>query len=224
MMTPPSHETPGNTLPAVVERLLARGREASRESDWSAFLEEYSRLLLHVARSLGGSYDAAMDRYAYVLDQLRQDDFRRLRGYAADGRGKFTTWLVVVARRLCYDQGRLRYGRPRGGDPEVYRQRRELAELVGAEVELDGIASAEAGPEQELRALELYDELNRVLALLDPSDRLLLRLRLQDEVAVAEIARLLAFPSVFHVYRRLNRVLAQLRSSLVELGVTDATP
>jgi RNA polymerase sigma factor (sigma-70 family) len=223
-MTSPSPGQPGNAIPAVVERLLAAGRGASREADWSAFVEEYSRLILHVARSQGGTYDAAMDRYAYVLEQLRREDFRRLRGYVADGRGKFTTWLVIVARRLCFDEGRARYGRLRGADPEIHRQRRNLAELVGDEVELEGIASADAGPEQELRMSELHDELNAALAQLDPSDRLLLRLRLQDEVAVAEIARILSLPSVFHVYRRLNRVLAQLRSALVELGITDAAP
>jgi hypothetical protein len=71
-----------------------------------------------VASSLGGDQDAVMDRYTDVLEQLRRNDCQRLRGYASDRRSKFTTWLVVVARRLCLDQHRQRYGRDRN-DPET---------------------------------------------------------------------------------------------------------
>lgn len=60
-----------------------------------------------------------MDRYAHVLDKLQVDDFRRLRTFVADGRGKFTTWLTVVVRRICLDHHRQRYGRVRErGRPE----------------------------------------------------------------------------------------------------------
>ena len=32
-----------------------------------------------------------MDRYAFSIERLREQNFRRLRTFAADGRGKFTT-------------------------------------------------------------------------------------------------------------------------------------
>jgi RNA polymerase sigma factor (sigma-70 family) len=191
---------------------------------WSEFVEEYGRLILYVARAQGGQHDDVMDRYTYVLEQLRRDDFRRLRGYVSDGRGKFTTWLVVVIRRLCMDELRSRYGRERGGKAEAQRQRRELADLVGAEVDVDLIAGAGAGPDEILQATELSDRLTAAVAELEPSDRLILRLRFQDEVPVSEIARALSLPSVFHVYRSLNRIYGQLRAALGESGVRDATP
>ena len=46
-----------------------------------------------------------MDHYAFMLDRLQEDGFHRLRAFAGDGRGQFTTWLVVVARRLCVEAG-----------------------------------------------------------------------------------------------------------------------
>lgn len=211
-------------LPPALERLLGADTGGSLDHAWSEFVEEYGRLILHVSRSQGGQYDAVMDRYTYVLEQLRRDDFRRLRGYVADGRGKFTTWLVVVIRRLCMDELRSRYGRQRGGSSEAQQQRRQLADLVGAEVDVDLLAGAGASPEESLEAAQVIDRLNRAVAGLDPSDRLLLRLRFQDEVAVSEIARVLSFPSVFHVYRSLNRIYEELRTALAEAGVRDAAP
>lgn len=210
-------------LPPPVERLLSSD-EPSREDAWRAFVAEYSRLILHVARSQAESYDEAMDRYAHVLEQLRAEDLRRLRAYVSDGRGKFTTWLVVVVRRLCIDLVRQRYGRDRDGRDGL-QARRALADLVGSDVDL-GLLPDDSGPgpAEALRSRELRDALSAGLDLLDPSDRLLLRLRFQDAVPVAEIARILALPTVFHVYRRLNRILGELRTRLEELGVEDASP
>jgi len=191
---------------------------------WAEFLDEYNRLILHGARSLGGSDDAVMDRYAFVLEQLRQNDFRRLRAYVADGRGKFTTWMVTVVRRLCLDHERARYGRARGGSPELHRQRRDLADLIGAEVDPDMLPSNTSNPEEDLLKEALHADLRAAIARLEPSERLLLRLRFQDEVPASEVARICSFPSVFHVYRRLNRIYEQLREALQDAGVRDAAP
>jgi RNA polymerase sigma factor (sigma-70 family) len=211
-------------LPAILERLLRAEDGPTLDRTWSEFVEEYGRLILHVARAQGGQYDDIMDRYAYVLEQLRQDDFRRLRKYVSDGRGKFTTWLVVVIRRLCVDEVRSRYGRQRGEAEEAQRQRRDLADLVGAEVDVDLLAGAGASPDEALRAKELSERLAGAIAELEASDRLVLRLRFEDDAPVSEIARALSLPSVFHVYRSLNRIYDQLRSALGETGVRDAAP
>jgi RNA polymerase sigma factor (sigma-70 family) len=210
--------------PPALERLLRADDGTALDGAWSEFLEEYSRLILHGARSFGGSNDAVMDRYAYVLEQLRRDDFRRLRRYASDGRGKFTTWLVVVVRRLCLDQERARYGRPRGGSPEQHRQRRDLADLIGVEVDPELLPAPTSSPEDDAVRGELHAELRGAVASLDPSERLLLRLRFQDEVPASEIARIYSLPNVFHVYRRLNRICDRLRQALLEAGVSDPAP
>ena len=102
--------------PEQLTRLLAAEPGPAAEAAWASFLDAYSGLLLRVARAFWPGYDGALDGYAYMLEELRRKDCQRLRKYAADGRGRFSTWLAVVARRLCLDQYRRRYGRFRG-DP-----------------------------------------------------------------------------------------------------------
>ncbi|HTI06009.1 MAG TPA: sigma-70 family RNA polymerase sigma factor [Gemmatimonadales bacterium] len=196
---------------------------AARAAAWDTFLERYSRLLLHTARSLHPDYDATMDAYAHLLEQLEQGDFRRLRAYTPDSRSKFTTWLVVVARRICVDHLRERYGRTTG----TSSVRRRLADLLVDELDPattplpDGAAT---NPETGLRARELSQAVTATLARLDARDRLLLKLRFADDLPAREIAQLMHFPTPFHVYRRLNAVLEQLKTALHRRGIEGSEP
>jgi RNA polymerase sigma factor (sigma-70 family) len=210
---------------AAMDRLLAAPQGPAREGAWAEFVAAYSRLLLYVAGQAGGGHDQVMDRYAYLLHELRRDDLRRLRSYAQDGRSQVSTWLVVVARRLCLDHHRQRYGRTGAGTVETRRHRRELADLLTGDAELELMPMDESGgPELTLRRQELARSLRAALATLPTEDRLLLRLRFQDELPVAEIAPLLKLPTIFHVYRRLNATLDRLRATLRQSGIEDAAP
>jgi RNA polymerase sigma factor (sigma-70 family) len=215
-------------LPSELSALLGAEDPAARDAAWKSFVELHSRLLLHTARSVDRDHDAAMDAYTHLLEQLRADDFRRLRGYADDGRSKFTTWLVVVARRLCLDHVRQRYGRLQEDTPEAresHAARRRLIDHVTDEIDVDEL-HAEAGvdADAQLRTAELTRALSAALAGLDPSDRLLLRLRFEDDLPAREIAAILHYPSPFHVYRRINALLAQMRETLARRGVREAEP
>lgn len=171
-----------------------------------------------------------MDAYAYLLEQLERDDFRRLRAYTPEARSKFTTWLVVVARRLCLDRLRERYGRPVGASAvsqETRALRRRLADLLVHE--LDPAATplpddATTNPDADLRTRELHQALTVALARLDPRDRLLLKLRYEDELPAREIGQLLRFPTAFHVYRRLNWLLQELKTVLRGRGIDGPEP
>jgi RNA polymerase sigma factor (sigma-70 family) len=209
------------TAPEEVTRLLASAPGPPADAAWSAFVSSYSELLLRVAADFGPGYDGALDRYAYMLDELRRNGCRRLRGFSADGRGRFSTWLVVVARRLCLDHYRLRYGRSRGTPPgrpgmEASRAtRRCLSDLAGAVEDLAGLADpALPDPGERLDDEHRRSALGRAVAGLSPSDQLLLRLRFEDELTAREIARLLGLPTPFHVYRRLSAVCTKLRLHL----------
>jgi RNA polymerase sigma factor (sigma-70 family) len=220
-----------SALPVVLGRLLDSSDPAAREAGWEEFITTHTRLLLHVARSLGGDQDVVMDRYTYLLEQLRRDDFRRLRSYAATGRSEFSTWLVVVAQRIYLDHHRQRYGRfrPRDGEEAVQDEeraaRRRLVDLLSAEIDLGSIAD-KVGLDAEgaLRSAELQRHLLLALGRLAPADRLLIKLRFEDDLPMPEIARTLAFPTRFHAYRRLTQALAELRLALQGSGVRDATP
>ncbi len=207
-------------LPVVVQLLLAAEPHGEPEA-WAAFAQEYSPLLLHVARTLGGDRDAIMDRYAYLLQQLRAEGARRLRGYRAEGGGSFTTWLVVVARRLCLDHHRKRYGRDRGRSMAVARaDRRALADLITADLDAaQDIASPDAGADSAMIDAEVRQALSAALERLDPADRLLLRYRFEEGLSVPEIARLTGESSAFVLYRRIDKVLGMLRQQLLRAGI-----
>ena len=61
-------------------------------------------------------------------------------------------------------------------------------------------------------------------ARLGATDRLLLKLRFDDDLSAREIAGLLALPTPFHVYRRLNALLQELRRVLQQRGIHEAEP
>jgi RNA polymerase sigma factor (sigma-70 family) len=216
------------TEPRALSRLLDAGDPIEREEAWTEFVAEYSGILLHICRKVAKDRDAGMDGYAYVLQALHEDSCRRLRAYTPDGRTQFTTWLVVVARRLLVDHYRRRYGRARSED-ETWRAdhvaRRRLEDLVAAKIDPDLLTTpTRHDADLAMRRQELMETLRTVLEELDASDRLLLALRFDDERPVREIAAVLRLPSVFHVYRRLRIVLTALRRALVRRGVEGSEP
>ena len=219
-------------LPSELATLLAESDPARREFAWDRFVARYSKLLLLISREFGGSHDDAMDRYAAILERLREDDFRRLRAWHADRRSALTTWLGVISRRVCVDELRRRYGRASASDgPEhvaLRRERRRLADLITEELVPD-IDSPDAhgntaAAELAVRRAELRAHLDQCLSELAPNDRLLLALRFRDDRSAAEIAPLLGFPSPFHVYRRLSGLATQLRQALRRRGIEDPVP
>jgi RNA polymerase sigma factor (sigma-70 family) len=203
---------------------------AARDIAWDEFLALHSRLLLHVARKVMPTAEGAMDAYANLLERLRRDNCRALAGYTPDGRSRFTTWLVVVARRMCVDFYRQQYGRPRNEEPSdlalIEREaRRRLINFVGIDDALAQIVDyRHEDPEECVRQEQLRHALDRVVSALSPDDKLLLKLRFYDALSANEIATVLKFPTPFHVYRRLKTVCADLRRNLVAAGVEDSAP
>ena len=136
-------------VPPAVASLLATNTTDAKDRAWSEFLDQYSRLLLSASRRVGATHDETMDHYAFVLDRLREDDFRRLRVFTANGAGKFTTWLVVVAKRLSIDQHRQTHGRADTSEDDVELiARRNLADHVVQELDWDQVAHTGPNPDQ----------------------------------------------------------------------------
>jgi RNA polymerase sigma factor (sigma-70 family) len=208
-------------VPPALGELLHASASSGRDDAWAALIAQHSRLLLKVASARHGGYDATMDRYTYILDKLREQDFRRLRGYQPRD-AKFSTWLVVVARRLCSDFDRERYGRPREPGTAESLVRRSLTDLAGALPVNEELVPA---PDDVVAAVDVAERdrlLEGALAALPAEDRLLVRLRYEDGVSVQEIRAALGLPTVFHVYRRLKAIHAQLRDALARRGLTRA--
>jgi RNA polymerase sigma factor (sigma-70 family) len=217
-----------DTAPPELSQLLAAS-PAQRERAWESFVACYHRLLLHVARKFGRDHDTAMDAFAWMLDRLREDDFRRLRGFSADGRSEFTTWLVVVARRLCLDWYRAKYGRDRSkvalSAPDERSTRRRLVDLVGEAIDAVEIPEGpDTLPDIVLQEAELAQALQHAVTELEPGDRLLIKLRFDDGLSAADIADILRLPTPFHVYRRITHVLDGLRRALRARGIEGRVP
>jgi len=217
---------------AELRCLLEAGDGSRQESAWKAFVERHNRIVLHTVHSEAGGYDDAMDRYAYVLEQLRKDDFARLRRFAGDGRSRLSTWLVVVVRRLCRDFYRMRYGRLRAGDSLEGRRARERHELRQRLVDMAAsefnIALVPDGsgrdPELSLRRHELEQAVRSAVDGLDPQIQLMVKLRFYEELSTREIAAMMRLPSQFHVQRQLRAALETVRECLAASGVADPRP
>lgn len=170
-----------------------------------------------------------MDAYAYMLEQLQRDDFHRLRAYIYDSHSSFTAWLTVVARRLCMDHLRQRYGREQGGasrSQESRAVRRKLVDHLAEQLDVSDLTDPDSSndPELRLRTAELSDAIAETLGHLEPNDQLLLKLRFEFELSAREIGQILRFPTPFHVYRRLNLLVKQLRATLNQRGIEGPEP
>ena len=213
-------------IPVSVEEILS-GRAPSAEA-WESFARHYTPLLLHVAWRNSRTHDEAMDAYAFVLECLREEDCRRLRSFSMRSGTRFTTWLVVVAKRICIDYHRARYGRSRqchGPEGGARQLRQRLAELRCEADVLAGLPDESAEIAGTLvERVELSEQLGNLRALLDPADQLLLLLRFENDLSGAQIAATLGYPSAFHVYRRINRILCDLKVRLEEKGYETNVP
>jgi RNA polymerase sigma factor (sigma-70 family) len=217
---------PNNAFPEKLSQILDMPAGSEPERAWDAFLSSFGDLLLKTAAYAHRGHDPAMDAYAFILEKLREDDFRRLRKFSGGDGDAFKRWLVVVARRLCSDLRRQKYGRVRLATPEVDREvrRRLVDEIWDVKEPSELPAGVTADPEWELRLRERRAALKAVVEDLDSRDRLLLAFRFEDGLSARRIAELMDFSTPFHVYRRLNRVLAALREELRSMGVEGPGP
>ena len=227
---PPDLERATSGLPRELRAILEPGDPSAREAAWDDFVAQHSRLFLHMARLVMPDRDGTMDAYAYLLEELRRDDFRALRAYTPDNRSRFTTWLAVIARRTSVDFYRRRYGRVRGEGKARHVQtaraaRRSLALLPSWHTPMFDIPdSSSQSPESRVRAAELRNALDAERAGLSSADRLLLQLRFDEDLSASAIASILGMPSPFHVYRRLKTVCDGLRRRLTARGIEESTP
>jgi RNA polymerase sigma factor (sigma-70 family) len=214
----------GAATPFELSQLFGAADSSSRQAAWEDLIARHTRLLLAVSRSFNGGHDEAMERYTYILDKLREDDFRRLRTFDETSGARFSTWLTVTARHLCLDHLRALYGRQREsaqskGIP-LRSIRRALADSIGPEIDVERIVD-EQSPLLIVQAVvgERDEALRAALVQLKSRERLLLALRYDDDLSAARIARIVGLPTPFHVYRQLNTILEKLRLILESRGI-----
>lgn len=211
--------------PFELSQLLGAADSSSQQAAWEDLIARHTRLLLAVSRSFNGGHDEAMERYTYILDKLREDDFRRLRTFDETSGARFSTWLTVAARHLCLDHLRALYGRQReSAQPNksypLRSIRRALADSIRPDVDVERIVDEQSPSLIVQTVVGERDEALRVaLVQLESRERLLLALRYEDDLSAARIARIVGLPTPFHVYRQLNAVLDKLRRVLESRGI-----
>ena len=267
----------GTLQPAAdVGALLAKLRGEEAQEGWEEFLLQYSSLLYQAARALTHDEDDVADCFVYISEQLAKERFRKLLRFKPEGAASFATWLRVVARNLCHDWQRKKYGRARPFkimqnlpplEIEIYRCRFErnfsreetLQQLRGSwpdvraeqvvEIEqkiegrlnpgqrwilsvrkharaatemqndedepgMSGVADPAPSPESAVEDKEERGVLQRCLRALPADERLILRLRFDDELSLEEIAKLAGLGDAQRAHRRLTAVLQKLRLAL----------
>jgi len=208
-----------------LNRLLRAPDVVKRDAAWDDLIGRHTRLLLAVARSFGGDHDDAMERYSYILEKLREVDFRRLRSYDPNVGATFPTWLTVTARHLCLDHHRSRFGRTRAEhtsdrSASLRAVRRALSDLSEGDIGPDEVADSSSVATDGVAIRGQLDEcLRSELSRLTSTERLLLALRFEDDLPASRIAGIVGMPTPFHVYRRLNSILSQLRFALEAQGI-----
>jgi len=263
--------------PSIAELLQGLGSQDPQPA-WDSFLEVHSALISQVVHWFGRDTDEAGDCFLYVCEQLRRNQFRRLRRFNPEGRASFPTWLRAVVRNLCLDWYRSRHGRYRVFqsvarlselDQQVFRYvceegfsieectealRPAFATVSSEQIETslehlrntlgphqmwllnvrrsrphlmnagggdppDGreVEDPSPGPEVQAALREGLDSVQRALAWLPDRDRLLLLLRFEQELPLAQVARILSLQDAQTADRCIREALAKVREYL---GVT----
>ena len=213
-------------VPTELAHLLDASEEDHSDRAWDEFLSAYGHLFLRTAKYTHRGADASMDAYAYVLERVRENGFRASAKFSGGDGAALSRWLVVVARRLCSDFRRERYGRVRPATPEVDREarRRLVDEIWDPRDSSELPAPSSSSPEWELRRKEHRRALEDVMNALEPRDQLLLALRFENGLSARRISEIMDWPTPFHAYRKLNKLLGALRTQLKERGVEDPNP
>ncbi len=188
----------------IAEILQGLGSSDSQDA-WREFLEGYAPLLLQVARYSEPDPDSASDCFLFLCEHLSREGFRRLRRFRVGGAASFSTWLRAVSRNLCLDWRRHRHGRPR---------REGAVPTRPIEVPLEEVRDPAPGPEMVAACNERQAALASAVGRLPAEDRLLLRMRFEQELTLEQIARTTGLKDAQSVDRRIRGILAALRKDL----------
>ncbi len=186
--------------------------------------------------------ESAIGTYLTVVISMLARDYRvqrfgRWRPSAAARRfGTFAVRLETLVRRQGYRLEQAAELLRTAGETRL--SDRELAALLArfplraplrpVEVGAESLATVEAGgsadatvvaDEHDQARRRVMDALSNAIADYPTEDRLVLRMRFWDEMTVAEIARALALEQK-PLYKRIDRLLADLRRRLYTAGVT----
>ena len=198
----------------TVDPSLEKLRAGDYEGAWSVFMDRHRRLLFAVVRRYVADPDDVMDAFAHACEQLRADEFARLKRYTADEdpRASFSTWLVVVTRNLVIDWLRARDVHRTGfaaGRPSPARGHAAVAVA-------EHLTNGSTGGDFAIDARRIAGE---VLNGLDAEVRAAVQLFVVEEMSAADVARAVGWQGEKAVHNKVYRTLASIRENVAKRGI-----
>ena len=160
--------------------------------------------------------------YVHVLGKLMENNYARVNAF--QGRSTFKTYLVSITNRLAIDFYRHRYGKTskKAADEQPVPKKNPLKIVPIKDQES---LSDKKLLEDDVIDNEVKETKNRLEALvkthlsdLSPEDRLLLKMKYEDDFKVSEIAGILKLDQK-KTYRRINSILAAFRDKIMDEGI-----
>ena len=179
---------------------------ASRSGDQAAFAQLFERYRRLVTRQACRFFHRR-EQVEEIVQESFTDAYFALGSYQGGRERSFAAWLSRITVRVCYD--------------ELKRERRRTAHVVNQvseeeEAYLNTRIRDESPASRIENAVVARDLVGKLLAHLNPADRLVLTLLNVEDLSIAEIADLTGW-SASKVKMRAHRARAALRRALNKL-------
>ncbi len=159
--------------------------------------------------------------YVYVLDKLMVNNYAMINAFK--GRSTFKTYLFSIVTRLTIDFHRHRYGKTsKKSNPEQpppKKLRLKIVSVIDPENMSDEehLAETVMNREDEEAKKRLEGIVKSQLSELSPEDRLLLKMKYEDNFKVSEIAEILKLDQK-KTYRKINTLLSNFKEVFIKEG------
>ena len=159
--------------------------------------------------------------YVYVLDKLMGNNYAMINAFK--GRSTFKTYLFSIVTRLTIDFHRHRYGKTsKESNPEQPAPKKNRLKIVSItdqenlsdEEHLDETVINREDKKVKKRLEELVKSHSSELS---PEDRLLLKMKYEDNFKVSEIADILKLDQK-KTYRKINTLLSSFKEEFLKEG------
>ena len=159
--------------------------------------------------------------YVYVLDKLMENNYAVINAF--QGRSTFKTYLFSITNRLAIDFYRHRYGKTsKKSNPEQPVPKKNRLKIVSV-IDQENLSDEERldetvmNREDEEVKKRLEGIVKSQLSELSSEDRLLLKMKYEDNFKVSEIAEILKLDQK-KTYRKINTLLSSFKEEFLKEG------
>ena len=183
-----------------------------------AKIKPYIKLIETICLKRFNYTEEGHECFVYVLDKLMEKDYSRINAF--QGRSTFKTYLVSITVRLAIDFYHHRHGKAsKKANPEEPTPKKTHLKIISVE-DQDNF-SDEKRPDEIVIDREVKDAKKRLeeiaqsyLSGLSPEDRLLFKMKYEDNFKVSEIAQILKLDQK-KTYRKISTILSTFKDKIL---------